>query len=149
VIWGAKMPVENTTDVRSLGRRFAACDEAIEWAASECRDAREIWVKADSEKLVWIATQPGVLENDQLRRFVEEAMVATPPPEKDALRIRACLDGSDGLAYPNDCPRERWAALAMAARGQLPGGTRDDVQRRHAQILRHVCPQPFAEGPRQ
>lgn len=137
----------NTSDVQALGIRYGACADAIAWAKRECRDAREIWVKADAEKVLWIASQPGILTTDQLRKFAEEAIRETPPPEKDLIRLRACLDGTDGLTYPDDCPRERWAALAVAARGQLPGGTRGDVQRRQAAIARRVCPQPFVEGP--
>lgn len=137
----------NTTNIAELGRRYGACAEAIDWARRKCRDAREIWVQADAEKLLWIATQPGILTADQLRKFAEEAIRETPPPEKDLVRIRACLDCTDGLTYPDDCPRERWAALAVVARGQMPGGARGDVQRRQAAIARRVCQQPFVEGP--
>jgi len=148
VIWGAKMPVENTADVRSLGRQFAACDEAIEWAASECRDAREIWEKADAEKVVWIATRSGVLTDEQLMEFVEEALGVTPPPNDGQLaRIRACLDGSDRMTYSEGCSRALWAALALVCWGRFPDGDKDVTRLVQAAILRRVCPQPFSGGP--
>jgi len=142
------MPVENTTNVRSLGQQFAACDEAVEWAVRECRDAREIWVKADAEKLAWIATRPGVLTDGQLMEFVEEALRVTPPSDDRQLsRIRACLDGSDMMTYPENCSRALWAALALVCWGRFPGGDQDVTRLTQAAILRRVCPQPVSEGP--
>lgn len=136
--------VENTTDVESLGLAHSACREAIDWATANCRDAVDIWNRADAEKLLWVATRRDVLTDQQLLAFVEWALVNTPPPPKDAARIRACLDGSDRLTYPTDCSRARWAALAIAARGRLPKGTVEQTREAMAAQVRKMCAQPFA-----
>jgi hypothetical protein len=142
-----KKRVPNTANLRKLARQFGACPDAIAWATSECRDAAEVWQNANAARLLWIALRPGILTSEELREFAEAALVETPPPEKDLVRIRACLDATDGLSYPTDCPRERWAALAVAARGQLSDlkAKLGDVEQVQAKILRRICPQPFAE----
>lgn len=140
------MTIPNTTNVADLGRQHGACLESLDWARRNCRDAREIWDKADADKLIWIALRPGVLTDQQLRQFAERALIETPPPEKDVARIRACIDGTDGLTYPDECTRERWAAAAIVARGQISDEKPDAARARHERILRAICPQPFAKG---
>lgn len=137
------MAEANTKDIADLGRRYGACEDAIQWAINECADAGEIWQKSNPERLIWIATQHGILTDEQLAAFAQWGLIATPPPKADVDRIRACLDGTDNLTYPGNCSRARWAALAIAARGKLPVG--DVAQTREAQAhqLRKIAPQPF------
>lgn len=137
------MTIANTTDIRSLGQSHEACEDAIDWAERECRDACEIWSKADDEKTIWIATREGVLTNQQLLTFCGWALVNTPLSKADDLRVRRCLDGSDRLTYPENCSRARWAACAIVARGRVPSGDLAATRAAHASQFRKICKQPF------
>lgn len=106
------MPKHNTTDVQVLGERYGACSEAIAWAKSECKNAAEIWNKADDGMLAWIALRQDVLTNDELRDLARWCLSELDVDPARRPRITSALDGTDHLAYPSSCSRERWAACS-------------------------------------
>ena len=133
----------NTENIEELGQRFNACPEAVAWARSNCKNAQEIWQKADDEYVVWIACQRGILTSDELRKFSEWCLKNTPAEEPINARVRKALDNPNGLSYPPGMTAERWSALAMAQRGRVEGDAKD-ARRQQAKFLRSLCRQPFA-----
>jgi hypothetical protein len=53
-------------------RKHDACPEGYAWAVSTCSTMQEVWDTAKSEWLVWVATRPGVLDDDTLIRFLQK-----------------------------------------------------------------------------
>jgi hypothetical protein len=52
-------------------RKHEVSPAAYEWAVSSCKTMQEVWDKAKPEWLIWIAFQPGVLDDETLENFVE------------------------------------------------------------------------------
>ena len=50
---------------------FRACKDGREWAVANCATMGDVWAKARPDWLVWIATQPGVIDDATLERFAE------------------------------------------------------------------------------
>jgi hypothetical protein len=53
-------------------RKHHACPEGYAWAVSSCKTMQDVWDTAKSEWLVWVATRPGVLDDDTLIRFLQK-----------------------------------------------------------------------------
>ena len=46
-----------------------ACQDVREWAIANCSDMADAWQRLDPEWLIWVATRPGVLTDQELRLF--------------------------------------------------------------------------------
>ena len=46
-----------------------ACEEGRKWALANCADMADAWATAKPEWLLWIAVQPGVLTDREIRIF--------------------------------------------------------------------------------
>ena len=46
-----------------------ACQDVREWAIANCSDMADAWQRLDPEWLIWVATRPGVLTDQELRSF--------------------------------------------------------------------------------
>ena len=58
--------------------RHRACTEGLSrLAATGSATPEEAWERADARDLVWAVTRPGVMSDDQRRRFLAEAVLAT------------------------------------------------------------------------
>jgi len=55
--------------ITEFADKFGACLEGREWALANCASMDEVWAKAKPEWMLWIATQPGVLTDRELRLF--------------------------------------------------------------------------------
>jgi len=55
--------------ITEFADKFGACLEGREWALANCETMDEVWSTAKPEWLLWIATQPGVLTDRDLRLF--------------------------------------------------------------------------------
>jgi hypothetical protein len=53
-------------------RKHDACPEGYAWAVSNCSTMQDVWDTAKSEWLVWVATRPGVLDDDTLIKFSQK-----------------------------------------------------------------------------
>jgi hypothetical protein len=51
-------------------RKHEVSPAAYEWAVSNCKSMYEVWDKAKPDWLVWIAFQPGVLDDKTLKKFI-------------------------------------------------------------------------------
>lgn len=57
--------------------RNRACREGLNrLAATGAKTPDEAWARADARDLVWAVTRPGVMSDDQRRRFLAEAVLA-------------------------------------------------------------------------
>ena len=57
------------TDIREFCDTHHACSEGRDWALANCTDMADAWGKLQPEWLLWVATQPGVLDDRTLRLF--------------------------------------------------------------------------------
>ena len=55
--------------IEEFCNEHCACDPGREWALANCADMNEVWQKAKPEWLIWVAIQPGVLTDRELRLF--------------------------------------------------------------------------------
>ncbi|MFA7177746.1 MAG: hypothetical protein WC114_10895 [Smithellaceae bacterium] len=63
--------------------RNHACSEVLDrLAATGAKTLEEAWARADARDLVWAVTRPGVMSEEQRRRFLAEAILA---PVEDLL----------------------------------------------------------------
>ena len=63
--------------------RNHACSEVLDrLAATGAKTLEEAWARADARDLVWAVTRPGVMSEEQRRRFLAEAILA---PVEDQL----------------------------------------------------------------
>ena len=46
-----------------------ACDEGREWALANCQTMQDVWDKASTDWLIWVATREGVVSGSELRKF--------------------------------------------------------------------------------
>ena len=98
--------------------RHNACQPDREWAIENCADMAEAWATAKPRWLVWIATQPGVLTNREMRlcavqnaRRVEHLM--TDERSRDVIAVAE--RHADGLATDEELATARAAAYGAAA----------------------------------
>ncbi len=49
--------------------RHEACTAGFRWAMANCTTMQDVWQKVQPEWLAWVATRPGVLPAESLRRF--------------------------------------------------------------------------------
>ena len=57
--------------------RNRACHEGLDrLAATGAKTPDEAWARADAQDLVWAVTRPGVMSDDQRRRFLAAAVLA-------------------------------------------------------------------------
>ena len=97
-----------------------ACSEDREWALANCKDTRQVWDTARPEWLVWIATRPGVLTDNELRRFaifcarnVEHLL--TDERSRHAIDVaERFLNGNASAAELEAAARAAWAASRAA-----------------------------------
>jgi hypothetical protein len=59
----------HTLTIEQFCNRHDACADGREWALANCKDLTEVWQTAKPEWLLWVATQPGVLADRELRLF--------------------------------------------------------------------------------
>lgn len=55
--------------------RHQACQEGREWALANCNSMREAWENLPDSHLAWVALQPGVLTDSDLRSFAENCII--------------------------------------------------------------------------
>ena len=124
----------NTKSIEEFCRIHHACREGSEWALDNCKDMRQVWEAARPDWLVWIATRPGVLTDNELRRFAifsarsvehlltdERSRHAIDMAEKflDGKASAKELEAASAGAAPLDAARAAaWAARAAGDRGQ-------------------------------
>lgn len=48
---------------------YYACQEGIDWALASCSSMDEVWDTIDEEMFAWMCMLPGVLSEDDYRRF--------------------------------------------------------------------------------
>ena len=56
-------------DIDSFRYKHNACPESYTWTLQNCTSMQDVWDKAPPEWLVWVATRPGVLDEQALRKF--------------------------------------------------------------------------------
>ena len=67
-----------TDKLKEFLTRNHACSEVLDrLAATGAKTPDEAWERADARDLVWAVTRPGVMSDDQRRRFLAEAVLAT------------------------------------------------------------------------
>lgn len=69
-----------------------ACKDDEEWAVTNCQTMQDAWDKAGCYWLIWIATQPGVLTDKELRLFAvwsvrQVESLLTDQRSKNALEV--------------------------------------------------------------
>ena len=55
--------------IREFCDRHHACPQGREWALVNCETMADVWATANTEWLIWVATQNGVLTGRELRLF--------------------------------------------------------------------------------
>ena len=72
-----------TDKLKGFLTRHDACREGLSrLAATGAATPEEAWARADARDLVWAVTRPGVMSDDQRRKFLAEAVLA---PVEDLL----------------------------------------------------------------
>jgi hypothetical protein len=51
-------------------RKHEVSPAAYEWAISNCKNMYKVWDTAKPEWLIWVAFQPGVLDDKTLKEFI-------------------------------------------------------------------------------
>ena len=90
-----------------------ACQDGREWAIANCSDMADAWARLKHEWLIWVATRPGVLTDQELRLFtvfcampVEHLL--TDQQSRDAIEIAEKFAKGEATS-------EEMAAAAAAA----------------------------------
>lgn len=90
-----------------------ACRDGRKWALANCRDMQHAWETIRPDWLIWIATQPGVLTDRELRLFAVWCARQVQHLMTDQRSI-AALDVAERHANGNAADDELAAALASA-----------------------------------
>jgi hypothetical protein len=108
--------------IKEFCKRHHACLKGMEWAVNNCSDMQDVWNKAKPEWLLWIATQDGVLTDEELKLFAVWAARQVRDLMTDQRSINA-LDVSvrylNGAATESELAAARaeaWEAATEAAR---------------------------------
>ena len=121
-----------TDELMAFLTRNLACPEGLDrLAATGAKTPDEAWTMADARDLVWAVTRPGVMSDDQRRRFLAAAVLApvehlfrdersknilqklrTNEQITDADKLSAADADADAAASAVDAT---WAAAAAAA----------------------------------
>jgi len=80
------------------------CPDEFVWDSAECGYMQEAWDTAQPEWLIWIATRPGVLDDQTLRRFAVWS----------ARRVRHTVEALAG-ADVGDAWKTAWCAASVAS----------------------------------
>ena len=97
--------------------KHRACEEGKEWALASCASMKEVWEKAKLEWLFWVATQPSVLTDKELRLFAvfcarQVQHLMTDPRSIEAINVAEKY--TRGEASENELAAARVAASAAA-----------------------------------
>ena len=90
-----------------------ACNAGREWALRECKDMNDVWRKVKHDWLIWVATRPGVVDDETLRLFVVECCRAVQHLMTDKRSIDA-VDVAYRYAIGDATDSELAAARAAA-----------------------------------
>ena len=123
-----------------LTRNHASREVLSRLAATGAATPEETWARANARDLVWAVTRPGVMSDDQRRRFLSEAVLApiehllTDERSKNILQklrtnepitaadrwaasqaAEAAADAADAASWAASWAAASWAAASQAA----------------------------------
>jgi hypothetical protein len=137
--------------------RHNACDEGRRWAMNNCATMQEAWDKCRPGWLIWIAIQPGVLSDRDLRlaavqiaRTVQHLMTdprsltALDVAERHASGRATDAELAAAMAAARDAARDAKDAASAAARdvawAAAWDAAWDAAREKHAAIIRQFTP---------
>jgi hypothetical protein len=95
-----------------------ACAAGSEWAITHCTSMQEAWNTAKPEWVIWIAMQPGVLTDCELRRFacwsVRQMIWPFLTDERSRTAVEVAERFADGQATHEELSTARAAAWDAA-----------------------------------
>ena len=103
-------------DIAEFCAQHGACSEGKEWALANCFDMADAWEKLQPDWLVWVATQPSVLPDKELRLFAcwcvrQVWHLLTDERSRHAVEVAERY--ADGLATEDELAAA-WAAAGAA-----------------------------------
>ena len=109
--------------------KHGACQDGREWALANCVDMADAWQRLDPEWLIWVATRPGVLTDQELRLSAvfcarQAQHLLTDQRSRDVIEVAEKFAKGEATREELDAAMAAgWDALAAALAATLDAST--------------------------
>lgn len=103
--------------IEEFGSRHYACNSWRTWAIDNCETMHDVWHTAWPDRLVWVATRPGVLDDNALRLFACWCVRQVWPmlmDERSKIAVEVAERHARGDATDGELSAARYAARDAA-----------------------------------